>query len=239
MIELLSVIFIIAGLSVLVIIHEAGHFFSAKWFGLLVEEFGFGLPPRLWGKKIGETLYSLNWLPFGGFVKIYGESPPAGGEEKSAADITRSFSHQPTYKRALIIASGVLMNFLLGWVLISIVYMIGIPQALLVTEVKEQSIASAAGILKGDQLSDFKTVPDLVKFLDENKSKEVSLNIERGKEQVIVKVVPRLSVPDGEGNLGIFLVESGLPKLGILGSFWQGFKTALQMSRTIFLGLAD
>ena len=378
MFEFLSVIFIIAGLSVLVIIHEAGHFFSAKWFGLLVEEFGFGLPPRLWGKKIGETLYSFNWLPFGGFVKIYGEnrseqselnpnttkeiriiekelSYKLGGlffkiqnqlgrfcrekqygdalenilklhnikykrelpvsienrasnfidfliEDKividlksknfitkddyyqmqryletmnlelglivnfhdshlkpkrilnskirifsgnsdafvsSGRDTSRSFSHQPVYKRALIIASGVLMNFLLGWVLISIVYMIGIPQALLVAEVKEQSIASAAGILKGDQLSDFKTVPDLVGFINKNKGREVSLNVKRDKKQVIVKVKPRLSVPEGEGNLGVFLVESGLPKLGILGSFWQGLKTALQMAETIFLGLVD
>ncbi len=131
------------------------------------------------------------------------------------------------------------MNFLLGWVLISIVYMIGIPQALFVTEVKEQSIASSAGILKGDQLSDFKTVPDLVGFINKNKGREVSLNVKRDKKQVIVKVKPRLSVPEGEGNLGVFLVESGLPKLGILGSFWQGLKTALQMAETIFLGLVD
>ena len=133
MFEFLSVIFIIAGLSILVIIHEAGHFFIAKLFGLLVEEFGFGLPPRLWGKKIGETLYSFNWLPFGGFVKIYGERL---GEEKPGFDMSRSFSHQPVHKRAVIIVSGVLMNFLLGWILISVVYIIGIPQSLLVTKVK-------------------------------------------------------------------------------------------------------
>ena len=131
------------------------------------------------------------------------------------------------------------MNFLLGWVLISVVYMVGIPQSLLVTEVKEQSIASGAGILKGDQLLDFQTVPDLVKFIDQNKGREVNLNVERAKEKVIVKVVPRLSVPEGEGNLGVFLVESGLPKLGIFPSFWQGLKTALQMARAIFLGLVD
>lgn len=257
MFEFLSVIFIIAGLSVLVIIHEAGHFFSAKWFGLLVEEFGFGLPPRAWGKKVGETLYSLNWLPFGGFVKIYGENRSEQSESypnatnntrkiiesdgfvSSGRDPDRSFSHQPAYKRALIIASGVLMNFLLGWVLISIVYMIGIPQALLVTDVRAGGLADLAGIQTGDQLTDFKLVPDFVKFLDKNKSQEISLNVERGEEKIIVKVTPRLSAPEGEGNLGVFLVESGLPKLGILESFWQGLKTAVQMSGTIFLGLAD
>ncbi len=201
-----------------------------------MEEFGFGLPPRLWGKKIGETLYSFNWLPFGGFVKIYGERL---GEERPGFDMPRSFSHQPVHKRAVIIVSGVLMNFLLGWILISAVYIIGIPQSLLVTKVKESGIASGAGILTGDQLLDFKTVPDLVKFIDQNKGREISLNVEREKEKVVVKVMPRISVPEGEGNLGIFLVESGLPKLGIFPSFWQGLKTALQMSRAIFLGLAD
>jgi len=58
---------------VLVLVHEAGHFFVAKLFGIKVEEFGFGLPPRIFGKKFGETIYSLNWLPIGGFVKLYGE----------------------------------------------------------------------------------------------------------------------------------------------------------------------
>ncbi len=236
MLELFSILFIVFGLSVLVIIHEAGHFLTAKWLGLLVEEFGFGLPPRIWGKKIGDTLYSFNWLPFGGFVKIYGERH---GEEKPGIEITKNFSHQPVYKRALIIVAGVLMNFLLGWLLISLVYMIGIPQALLVTEVKESGIASAAGILKGDQLLDFKTVPELVKFIGQNKGKEISLRIKRIDQEIPIKVIPRILVPEGEGNLGIFLVESGLPRLGIFPSLWQGWKTALQAAGAIFLGLAD
>ena len=66
-------------LSVLVLIHEAGHYFVAKKFGIKVEEFGFGFPPKLWGKKIGETEYTINWLPIGGFVKLYGEDE-AGAE---------------------------------------------------------------------------------------------------------------------------------------------------------------
>src|SRR3989304_8463614 len=66
-------------LSVLVLIHEAGHFFVARKFGIKVEEFGFGFPPRLFGKKIGETIYSINWLPIGGFVKLYGEDEAGAG----------------------------------------------------------------------------------------------------------------------------------------------------------------
>ena len=76
---LIGIIVVIIFLSVFVLIHELGHFLAAKKFGLLVEEFGFGLPPRIWGKKIGETIYSINALPFGGFVKIYGENADSRG----------------------------------------------------------------------------------------------------------------------------------------------------------------
>src|SRR5438105_10437947 len=84
-------------LSVLVLIHEAGHYFVAKRFGIKVEEFGFGLPPRLWGFKKGETIYSLNWLPIGGFVKLFGEDDAGAGriipskEQKTKGDEHRAF----------------------------------------------------------------------------------------------------------------------------------------------------
>ena len=236
MLEIFSVVLIVLGLSLLVVVHEAGHFFAAKWSGLLVEEFGFGLPPRFWGKKIGETIYSFNWLPFGGFVKIYGERH---SDEVSSAVINRSFSHQSVLKRSLIIVAGVLMNFLLGWFLVSLVFMIGIPQSLLVTEVKSGSIAEAGGIRESDQMTDFKNVPELLNFIEANKGKEVSLNIQREKEKISVKVTPRIVVPQGEGNLGIFLVESGLPKASFFRSFWEGLRTSFLMMGKIFLGLAD
>ena len=79
---LVTIIVFLVILSVLVLIHEAGHFFVAKFFGIKVEEFGFGLPPRIAGKKFGETLYSINWLPIGGFVKLYGEDEAGGGSIK-------------------------------------------------------------------------------------------------------------------------------------------------------------
>src|SRR3989338_6173595 len=70
----LTIIIVLIFLSILILVHELGHFLFAKKFGLLVEEFGMGLPPRIWKKKVGETIYSINSLPFGGFVKIHGEN---------------------------------------------------------------------------------------------------------------------------------------------------------------------
>jgi len=106
----MTILIFILILSLLVLIHEFGHYITAKKSGVKVEEFGLGIPPRIFGKKIGETLYSLNWLPFGGFVRLYGED---SFDEKLLKD-PHSFISKPWYKRLLIIVAGVVMNFLLA-----------------------------------------------------------------------------------------------------------------------------
>jgi regulator of sigma E protease len=107
------VIFILI-LSILVLVHEAGHFFVAKRNGIRVEEFGLGIPPRVYGIKRGETLYSLNALPFGGFVKLTGEDP---SEQESAENDPRSFAHKTWLQRIAVLVAGVTMNFILAVVL--------------------------------------------------------------------------------------------------------------------------
>jgi regulator of sigma E protease len=106
---LLTVIVFLLILSVLVLIHEAGHFFVAKLFGIKVEEFGFGLPPRIFGKKFGETLYSINWLPIGGFVKLYGEDEAGAGRispsKKDTTDVVQNKSYSMR-ERDIQISSG-------------------------------------------------------------------------------------------------------------------------------------
>src|SRR5438045_1786043 len=104
-----AILILLLLLTILVLIHELGHFIMAKKFGIKVEEFGFGFPPRLWGKKHGETIYSINWLPIGGFVKLYGEDEAGGGslsvsnpESKvSSHDLHRAFFTHPAWQRAL------------------------------------------------------------------------------------------------------------------------------------------
>ncbi len=125
-------------LSALVLIHEFGHFLTAKFFKIKVEEFGWGFPPRAWGKKIGETLYSINWLPIGGFVKLYGEDEVGGGKigkgkneayethstgSGQAKDLNRAFFAKPAWQRAIVVVAGVVMNLILA-VLIYYVYLI-------------------------------------------------------------------------------------------------------------------
>lgn len=235
MFELFSLFLIILGLSVLIIIHELGHFCAARYFGLLIEEFGFGLPPKMFGKRWGETLVSLNWLPFGGFVRIYGERHD---DEKSGIPPTRSFAHQSVLKKSLIMAAGVLMNVILGWFLISVVFMVGIPQSVLITEVQENTLAEVAGLLAGDQLLGFKTIDGFIGFVEENKGMEISLEINRVGETLTVPITPRIEVPEGEGNLGIAIVETGLPQTGFFQSFWEGLKTSIFLIGAIFAAIA-
>ena len=112
-------------LLVLVLVHEFGHFFTAKRFGIRVDEFGFGFPPKLFGIKKGETEYTFNLLPLGGFVKIFGENP--NEENTNGPDADRSFINKPKWKQAVVLFAGVLMNFLLAWVLFSFGFMSGLP----------------------------------------------------------------------------------------------------------------
>src|SRR3990167_9711363 len=122
---LITILVFIIILSVLVLIHELGHFFVAKKFGIKVEEFGFGFPPRVWGKRIGETLYSINALPIGGFVKLYGEDEAGGGkiqiknQKSNLKDINRAFFAKPIYQRVIVVVAGVTMNFLLAFAIIT------------------------------------------------------------------------------------------------------------------------
>lgn len=110
---MITIIVLVLILSVLVLAHEFGHFFVARKTGVRVEEFGWGLPPKLWGKKIGETEYSINWLPFGGFVKLTGEDFDEEAS-RSTEDDPRSFVAKKPIQRIGILISGVVMNLILA-----------------------------------------------------------------------------------------------------------------------------
>src|ERR1035437_773871 len=149
---IVSILIFLLVLSILVLVHELGHFLVAKHAGIKVEEFGFGLPPRLIGKKIGETIYSINALPFGGFVRLYGEQ-----DEEGVKNFKRSFLHKSKKTRASVVIAGVIMNFILAIVAFAIVYFFtGIPRdtgKLSVIDVSPSSPAQTAGIVVGDVIT--------------------------------------------------------------------------------------
>jgi regulator of sigma E protease len=150
-----GIIFVIV-IVALIVVHEFGHFIAAKLSGMRVDEFGFGFPPRaLTIAKKGETEYTLNWLPFGGFVKIYGED--------STTDAPRSFTSRPRVLQALVLVAGVAMNLVFAYVLLTGALIAGTPRALapeevanatdtqlIVATVLPGSPAEGAGLAEGD-----------------------------------------------------------------------------------------
>ncbi len=237
MFTLLSYLFVVIGLSVLVLVHEAGHFIAAKAYGIFVEEFGFGLPPRITGKRFGETLISLNWLPFGGFVRLHGEMPDSEKNAFPQVSPARSFSGQSIGRRTMVIGAGVLMNFLLGWFLLSAVFMTGIPQSLTVTDIQQGSAAQNAGVQKGDQLLGFSTIADLTSFLEQHGGGTVLLSIIRNNNKQAVSVTLPSSTAGTQVHLGVYLVESGVSRLGVWASVTHGLSEAWDISLAIIVGL--
>ncbi len=122
----MSIIIFLIILAVLVLVHEFGHFIVAKKSGIRVDEFGLGFPPRILGRKFGGTLYSLNAIPFGGFVKIFGED--SHDVEVAEGDKSRSFQYKPKGIQALVLVAGVTFNLIFAWLVIFLRFIIETPK---------------------------------------------------------------------------------------------------------------
>ena len=248
---MLIALLVIIGLSLLILAHEASHFLFAKIFGVGVYEFGFGFPPRITAKKIGETEYSINWVPFGGFVRLAGERGefemlnPDGTENDSVIDSSRTpnpephslFYAQPAWKRSLILLGGVIMNFVLGWLLISMALMIGTPKAVVITDIEPSSPAAAAGIQPGDAIKGFATSQEVIDFVNAHRGQPVTLDLLRNAKEVSVTVTPRAVTAPGEGAVGIGLADAGAPRQAPLPALYDGLMTSIGLFGAIAAAL--
>ncbi|MDE2399824.1 MAG: RIP metalloprotease RseP [Patescibacteria group bacterium] len=254
----MSIIIFIVILLVLVLAHEFGHFFTAKRFGIRVDEFGFGFPPKVFSFKKGETLYSFNLLPIGGFVKIFGETPDE--ENMNGPDAGRSFINKPKYQQAIVLFAGIFANFLLAWVLFSFGFMSGLPTSidsqvkgyplenvsLVVVSVEAQSPAFKAGLKSGDKIISVNTSTDsigeinpttLKSFVVSHGSKEIDIGYTRGRnpEVNIAKMTPANTA--GQPTIGISMDEIGTAKLPILKAFSEGMKLTISVTKGTVIGL--
>jgi len=204
------IIFIVA-LSILVLVHEFGHFFAARRTGVKVEEFGLGLPPRIFGKKFGDTIYSINWLPIGGFCKLYGED----GDGKGG----NSFNHKKPWQKLIIVLGGVLMNLVLAIVIFSTVYTIlGVPKEtdrVKIISVSKNSPAEMVGLKEGDIVlkvagTEIKKPDQLTDEVLKHKGQKIDLVINDNK---LVNVEVRQNPPEGEGSIGIAISNTELVKV--------------------------
>lgn len=238
---MLITLIVIIGLSLLILGHEAGHFVMAKLFGLKVDEFGFGFPPRIFARKKGDTEYSVNWLPFGGFVRIAGENGEFGkaGEDAQAEGDGRLFYRQPAWKRALITFAGVFVNFILGWLLISIIFMVGTPQAVIITGIQKNSPAMTAGFKEGDVVVGFTKVDALIQFINSHRGEPTTFSILRDGRKRSLTVTPRTVTAPGEGAVGILLAEAGVARHSVWSAFGEGLRTSGELVWLTLQGLGQ
>jgi regulator of sigma E protease len=240
---MLTGIFVFIGLSILILGHEAGHFFAARFFKLKIDEFGFGFPPRIfaWRPKNSETEYSLNWLPFGGFVKIAGENDRMNEDvaklkELPEAERKRIFLFQPAWKRAVVLLAGVAVNFLIGWILITAIFMVGVPRAIVVSDVVSGSPAETAGFKKNDVILQFSEAELFTKFINDNKGRPTVFEVKRGDAVVQLTATPNIDPKPGEGALGVQFVPTGFPKESFFSAIFSGFTRTFELAWGIVLG---
>lgn len=250
---MLTILIFIAVLSILVFVHEFGHFLVAKRLGIGVEEFGFGLPPRIWGKQIGETTYSINWLPIGGFVRLAGEDveeqtvdskQQTVSSRQRTVELKKLFYNRSKKERAAVLLAGVVMNFILAVAILSYLLTNGIviPGGVTIAEIAPGSPAQTVGLTAKDKIiridgTDVEDVNKVARIVAQKKGKEVKLTILRGdktSEEKTISVIPRTNPPAGEGALGIKMQqevkELRYPwyKAPIYGLIW-GFRFSWEM----------
>lgn len=256
-------------LSVLVLVHEFGHFFAARATGVKAEEFGYGFPPRLAGivkekrgwKIVGprdrtrfeRTIWSLNWLPLGGFVRLKGEEGDRAHEQDS-------FAAKSAPRRLVILVAGVAMNWLLAAIIFTIGFGIGIPAALdeippgatirdqsvQIMEVVSGSSAEVAGVSPGDFLRSIDGVPvlqakeaqaQLVK--DANAGRAATLELTRKRERITKNISPAFLKELHRAGFGIAVADTGIIRFPWPQAIGRGFATAAQFTRLIVIGLFD
>lgn len=249
---IITILIFIVLLGVLVLIHEWGHFFMARRFGVRVEEFAFGFPPRVASITRKGTRYALNLFPLGGYVKIFGE----GGEDRKNPE---SFSSRPVYQRLAIIVAGVFMNIILAWACFSLGHGLGLPTVVdehdggagarvTVVSVAPKSPAEDAGVRFGDIITglsaggttqDIKTIADVQQFIQEHLGKEIQAAVLRGSELATLRLTPREHPPAGEGALGIAMARVAVVRV----PWWQapidGAKTTVSATLAIVGSLRD
>jgi regulator of sigma E protease len=217
-------------LGLLILVHEFGHFFAARRVGLKVEEFSIGFPPKIFSKKIKETVYSVGLILFGGFVRLKGEDDP---EDKEG------FWHLSASKRLLIVLAGIFFNIFLAYFLISLSLLFGYPvesQKIFVSGFLSKNSQGAKFFKVGDEIlginlnnkfHQFKNPQELSKFLKANQGKELEIIFLRNNQKMSAKVIP---------PIGFYIANFSLIKYPFPQNFLLGFSKTFSLFKKIIEG---
>lgn len=252
----MSLLIFIAILIALIWVHELGHFSAAKLFGIRVDEFAIGFPPRLLRVKYGETEYTFNALLVGGFVRIHGEDPGTAAHDR------RSMANKPRTVQALVVAAGILMNLLFGWLVLSAGYVAGMPVSadhagagtpkdvqVQVVYVLPNSPASKSGFMQGDTLKkvsaasgELTVVPgthgeEVQNFIAAHQDESLVFTIARDGAESNFLVKPEEGIVEGKKAVGIQMADVGILQLPIHLALLQGLYSAYDLTLSTAQGL--
>ncbi|OHA91846.1 MAG: hypothetical protein A2665_01735 [Candidatus Zambryskibacteria bacterium RIFCSPHIGHO2_01_FULL_46_30] len=252
----MSIIIFIIILSALIIVHELGHFLVAKKFDIRVDEFGLGFPPRVTKLFIWKgTPFTLNWLPFGGFVKIFGENPTESSQLGGSASkyleaepSSESFQSKNRGIQASVLVSGVAGNFLFAWFLISLGFIVGLPAPAnlslpvenartVITTVLPATPAATAGLKSGDVILSLSRgevhsllTPEAASLFIAESREPVTFMVERGKKISEKVVIPTENIIADRLAVGVSMDVIGIVKLPLHQALWYGLKTTSELT---------
>ncbi|MCW1930117.1 MAG: RIP metalloprotease RseP [Candidatus Kerfeldbacteria bacterium] len=253
---LITILLFILVLGILVLVHEIGHFLLARIFRVGVEEFGIGFPPRVWSKKIGPTVYSINAIPVGGFVRVKGVAGDERLEEQESHDAD-SFAAQPFWKRFLILFAGIAMNIFLAAVFFIITFWIGIRSVvpdtytgtdaqLSVTYVEKNGPADVAGVEIHDVIlsvdaQEVRAIDDFRSYIQSHTDTVVTVRVERDGEQRDLSVTPAEVSVHGETvtGVGVGLVSTAIVHDSFIQGIVDGLRTTWNALLAIVIGFWD
>ncbi len=255
----MSVILFLLVLFVLVLVHEWGHFIVAKKTGMRVDEFGIGFPPKAYGVKKGETEYTFNWLPIGGFVRIFGENMEEAEKiGENAKDASRAFSARPKWAQALVLIAGVTMNVIFAWFLLVVTLMIGVPTAVEESTASPEAQLYVAGTLQespaelipegaeilsvasGDKELKVLKPTEFSNFIAEVSPQTVDVLYVFGDEETSLTVTPEKGLSEENPEkyvIGVALTMVELEKASFLDAVVDGSKMTVDVLSSIVIGV--
>ncbi|TRZ58266.1 MAG: RIP metalloprotease [Streptomycetaceae bacterium] len=222
--QILGILAFVVALLLSVMIHEFGHYLTARHFGMRISEFFVGFGRRIWSYQRGETEFGVKAIPAGGYCKIDGMTP---GDEMPMGEENRAFYKASSGRKLIVLGAGSFLHFVIGYVLLFTLFAgIGTTQVLpVIGEVMKSSAAQSAGIMVGDEVTSIngKKVSDWYKdvaAIRNSQGKELTLGIKRGGENLIITATPTMQTVDGEKKylLGI-INKTGLKRTGVITSF--------------------
>jgi len=242
--EVLNWLLFILVLGILILIHEMGHFFTARWFGIGVKEFAIGLPPRLFGKKHGDTVYAINAIPVGGYVRLV-------GEDEAEANTPDSFQVKPPWQRFIVLFAGSATHFILAFLIFfGLSLALGksvVTDRILVQEVADGGPAQVAGFRAGDEILtvEGRQIDETEAFLEEVGGRAgtpvaVEIRREGATDLTQLTVIPRQNPPAGEGPMGVVITpDVEQQSVTLIEAVQAGFETEVYVVQATFSAVGE